>query len=264
MTFHLGNDEGIAPGLKRIALEQVEHALFELSDKNKQSPLVQVHQFRKRCKKLRGLLRLMKPALVNFQEQDTLIRDAARLLTQVRDQQVMDQTLSARSRHPELVALDPDIVSACLDKMDQVKNHVECWPLENVDRTKVAKAFRHTHARLRRTFRRAHTEPTTEHYHKVRKWAKYEWYQTRILERIDTKHLSPRRKLLREIGEDLGDVHDIAMILNRPSHARGIDAALTHRLKQTRVRLLDSATRDLDAITRTKPRRLEKWIQTHT
>jgi hypothetical protein len=46
-----------------------------------------VHQVRKLCKKLRGLIRLVRPEFDNFQKEDEFFRDAARELSYVRDAQ---------------------------------------------------------------------------------------------------------------------------------------------------------------------------------
>jgi len=54
-------DAGLADGMRRIATEEVARAEAELADPD--LPIARkVHQARKRTKRLRGLLRLLRPA----------------------------------------------------------------------------------------------------------------------------------------------------------------------------------------------------------
>lgn len=65
MSYHLEIGESIEKGIKRIAHEQLDSAIDELTD-DKLDPHDVVHQVRKRCKKLRGLLRLVRLSLARW------------------------------------------------------------------------------------------------------------------------------------------------------------------------------------------------------
>ncbi|MEZ4569166.1 MAG: hypothetical protein R2849_02320 [Thermomicrobiales bacterium] len=65
MAYRLEPDEALDVGVRRIATEQVEKALAELDDSDLDRHAT-VHQVRKRCKKIRGLLRLVRPGLENY------------------------------------------------------------------------------------------------------------------------------------------------------------------------------------------------------
>ena len=56
-------------------------------------------------------------------------------------------------------------------------------------------------------------------FHALRKWSKYLWYQTRILERANRPVLRTQRVRLQVLGEILGHAHDIA-VLETGAHIR--------------------------------------------
>ena len=60
MPFYLQRSESLPDGLRRIAREQIGKALDEIADESLPSH-AKVHCLRKRCKKMRGLLRLPQP-----------------------------------------------------------------------------------------------------------------------------------------------------------------------------------------------------------
>ena len=56
------SDPSLSAGVRRIARGQVEEAIAELDDPALEAGDA-IHQVRKRCKKLRGLVRLVRPGL---------------------------------------------------------------------------------------------------------------------------------------------------------------------------------------------------------
>jgi hypothetical protein len=65
MSYHLKRSDGpVQDGVRRIAVDQIDAAIAELDDKALDVHET-VHQIRKRCKKLRGLIRLVRPAFAD-------------------------------------------------------------------------------------------------------------------------------------------------------------------------------------------------------
>ncbi len=77
-------DKSVQAGLRRIADEQIGRALGEIDDDDLDFA-EKVHQVRKRCKKLRGLIRLVRPAFDDYSAENGAFRDAAQMLSGVRD-----------------------------------------------------------------------------------------------------------------------------------------------------------------------------------
>jgi CHAD domain-containing protein len=87
-------------GVRRIAGEQIGRALKEL-DNGDLDVAEKVHRVRKRCKKLRGLLHLIGPVFDNFDAENKAYRNAARLLSGVRDRRILLRTYDALTSHLE-------------------------------------------------------------------------------------------------------------------------------------------------------------------
>ena len=88
---------------RAIAIDQLDETLADLDRPDRAHRSV-VHEARRRCKKLRGLLRLVRPGFADFDRENTAIRDAAALLSHLRDSEVMHETFHELSewRHDPL------------------------------------------------------------------------------------------------------------------------------------------------------------------
>ena len=73
MPFRLKPKETLEDGLKRIAREQVDRAIAEIDDESLPRDEA-IQQVRKRCKKIRGAVRLVRPVF------GTLRPEAAQIL----------------------------------------------------------------------------------------------------------------------------------------------------------------------------------------
>src|ERR1700761_6944167 len=85
--------EPVEAAFRAIALSQLDEALSDL-DKGDSDGRSVVHEARRRCKKLRGLLRLVRPALPDFATENAAVRDAAALLSHLRDAEVLQHTVA--------------------------------------------------------------------------------------------------------------------------------------------------------------------------
>jgi hypothetical protein len=90
MAFHLLRNESVEEGVRRIVGEQIASAIAEVED-TRLDPHATVHQVRKRCKKIRGVIRLVRqPACEHtYQFENEWFREAARKLSFVRDAEAM-------------------------------------------------------------------------------------------------------------------------------------------------------------------------------
>ena len=94
MAFQFARSESFIQGITRIVNEQIDLASEEL-DLRPIDPFTAPHQVRKRCKKIRALIRLAKAGMKNgktYQQENTRLRDAARMISDIRDAQVMINT----------------------------------------------------------------------------------------------------------------------------------------------------------------------------
>src|SRR5262245_25504859 len=95
MSYSLRARESAQHALKRIARNQIAKAIDEIQDREA-GPNEATHATRKRCKKIRGLLRLTRPALGKaYRRENAWFRDTARVLAPVRDSYVLVETFDA-------------------------------------------------------------------------------------------------------------------------------------------------------------------------
>ena len=96
--YQIQAGETLGAGTSRVVREQVEAALAALRDGADRNEAI--HDARKCCKKLRAVLRLVRPALgePSYREQNAAYRDAARLLSSVRDRWMLVETFDALTK----------------------------------------------------------------------------------------------------------------------------------------------------------------------
>jgi CHAD domain-containing protein len=236
--YRFEQGETIPDGARRIACEQVEAALAALGDPNDLGLEETVHDVRTRCKKLRGLLRLVRPALGNeYACANAAFRDAARELSPIRDAQALESTFD------ELVAAHPgsrpkgaaavahaleqqaakmsdamaggggsERIERAIALLEGAPARIDRWPLDDQDGV-LAGGVAKTYKRGRSAFRSSLEAPSAEHLHEWRKRVKDTWYHVRLLEPSAPSVLGPLRKRFHDLSDTLGDDHDLAVLV---------------------------------------------------
>lgn len=237
MAYHFRLSESLPEGITRIAHEQIDGAIEQLQDQQRTHE-DRVHQARKRFKKLRGLLRLVRPALGSevYQQENRFFRDAGRTFAQVRDAEAIIETydtfqadlthhlgndkfhslraaLEQRQQHIVEKKNDLDVmIVRVLDDLQASHKRVETWPLAAVDFEALAAGLQRTYRRGSKAYKQAYAEPTAEHFHEWRKRVKYHWYHVRLLEYIWAEVMHGRRHAIKYLSNLLGDDHDLAVL----------------------------------------------------
>lgn len=182
-----------------------------------------VHDARKHCKKLRGVLRLLRgPLGSRYGDANRAVRDAARLLAGRREHQV------AVSLCATLEARFPDSgwqrVAGGLDRpaddgdenasdrartlLDALRADLEAEPLPPLTPEDLAEGLLEGYRRARRGLRNAQAHPAhPAALHEWRKDAKYHMHQVALLAPL-WPALKSRRKRLARLCDALGDHHD--------------------------------------------------------
>src|SRR5919108_3500582 len=101
MSFQLKPDKTVGKNIRRIVRKQLDGVLEELTRGHKGSRDEVVHEARKSLKKIRAVLRLVRPAIGDktYRQENTCFRDAARPLTEVRDARILIETLDKLADH---------------------------------------------------------------------------------------------------------------------------------------------------------------------
>lgn len=237
MAYHFHLDESIPESVRRIACEQIDGAMQQLANQQ-HAREDRVHQARKHFKKLRGLLRLVRPVLGNtvYRRENTFFRDAGRAFARVRDSEAVLETcdtfqeeiahhlgdegfdafrLALLQRQQELVEQQIDLDAAMarvLEDLHAARDRVETWPLQSTNFGALAAGLQRTYKRGQKEYGRAYAKPTSEHFHEWRKRVKYHWYHVRLLEYVWAEVMGGRRQTIKYLADLLGDDHDLAVL----------------------------------------------------
>lgn len=244
MAYQIQCRESIVEGVRRIAGEQLGKAIDELDDPNLARPET-VHQVRKRCKKLRGLIRLVRPSFDGYKFENQQFRDAARLLSAVRDAQVHAETYDAVMDHfdrqlnraafgsirRELTRRRKKLVRDETDldlRLDQFRSAITeamsrtgDWVLKDSGYKAVRDGFAKTYGRAEKALRRCRKSDAVEDFHELRKRAKYHWYHCRLLGDLWPSVLKVRQQHIHQLTDWLGDAHDLAVLADQLEQDRG-------------------------------------------
>lgn len=234
MSYRLAAGEAVEAGVRRIAMEQIERGLAELDDPQL-TTAEQVHQVRKRCKKLRGLLRLVRPGFKLYRQENAWYRDAADLLADLRDvasrlaifdklQQHIPEPVDPRlfaplrerlAEPPSTGRLDEDSTQAKLAEFRQRfregRERIDSWHLEDTGCDAFLPGLVETYDRGRESLKQARRKPKLETLHEWRKQVKYHWYHIRLVQPLWKPVLGACRSELRRLSDNLGEEHDLGL-----------------------------------------------------
>lgn len=230
MAFRLKPGKKLNRSLRDAAAGQLDDAIRQLLIAGPDHP-EGVHDVRKHLKKLRAMLRLLRPGLGDrYPAQNAALRDAARLLSAGRDDEVLLQTFErlTASLAPEAQAgfapvrarLEARRAAAlnvpardrlrALIALVRMRPAVRRWPA--ADREALFRGWKRGFKRARKSWREAEQDGGSLQVHEWRKRIKVHWYQTRLLQPYARERLGRRREKLRRLAEMLGEFHDLAVL----------------------------------------------------
>ena len=293
MSYRFAFGEPVAEGARRICNEQIDRALDEIDD-DERSLHDRVHQVRKRCKKIRGLARLVRPALgSDYSAINAYFRDTARPLSALRDAHAMVEMLDdlqlvdtedareadrtavreALVRRRDALCGEVDVLSLLRTvrmRLEEGRATPRTWPLDREGFDAVEKGLRRTAKRARKAMRNATDEGTPAAHHEWRKRVKYLWYHLRLLRRIWTAPMEGLEDEAHRCASLLGDDHDVAVFRSIADHEEDLAAApglqriqqaLARRSTLWRQDALDIGLRLHDEKPKRFTRRLRVWSE---
>jgi CHAD domain-containing protein len=247
MAFELKPDESLRKSLRRIARKQMDHALDELAGAYKGSRDHAVHETRKSFKKIRAILRFVRPEVgeMIYQEGNIGFRDAGRPLTEVRDAKIFVDTLDKLVEHfkehvgkgsfaevrKELqanlravrkrVLNEQNSVAVVTDAIQRGRKRIKCW-IDVPDRwSSIGRGLKGVYRRASDAFREAVVEASVEKLHEWRKQTKYLRYQLEILHPLWPERMEELAREADRLGDLLGGDHDLAMLRQMLADAPG-------------------------------------------
>jgi CHAD domain-containing protein len=278
LDVRIGNDEPLDEALRRITAGYFDLMIHELSHPDDRDE--GVHEARKSMKRVRALLRLVRDEIGHdvYRNENVVLRDVARRLAPVRDSAILVDTLDAlvgryvrfvslaafgqtraflilrhRRHHTEILddrQLMADVLITLKAARSRFDGHGALGsshggPRMRDDVAAIEKGLARVHRRGRNGMRHAHTHGTTEALHEWRKRVKYLRYQMESLSPLWPELLDALAGRLDELGEALGDDHDLAVL--RSVIVENTDACTDPRVRVILLALIDEARSDLQA-----------------
>ncbi len=235
MATKLQKKTNLAKQFKDICESLMDDAQEALQQANKAQG---VHNARKRFKQLRGVLRLIRFGLGDkiYDRENDALRDAGRPLSEVRDADVMIETLDDLLQHfkghvrkgsfkklrSQLVARRTKIrkqivnkdkaISKDLKSTRQIRSRLKKWQ-KFPDRFAILKkGVRRIYARGQEDMDMSFKDPTVESLHEWRKSVKYLRYQLEIFEDLTESIITEMADEAHTLADKLGVDHDLAVL----------------------------------------------------
>lgn len=243
MSYRFKLHEPLADGVVRIGDEQIKLAAKQLEagrDLHKG-----VHQARKALKRIRALLRLVRPVLrrKHFERVDGRFRHIARQLAGVRDVQakleciaLLEARFGAMGHNTAIGRARPALLERRESLERETNGHAYDWAnhalitsrqhfqdlqIEGDGYAAIGPGLAACYRRGRRGMGRAFAGQQPSQFHDWRKSVQHHWRHLQLLCAAWPEEVGARIALTRDLSEILGQDHDIAMLVQHLSGSRG-------------------------------------------
>ncbi len=216
----------------------MDAVLEELTGAHKGPRDEAVHDARKSLKKIRAVLRLVRPVIGEkvYRRENTCCRDAGRPLTEVRDARILIETLDKLVKHfQEHIAGQSfaEVSKALRDNLravrkrvldehnafvvvaetvSQARERVKSWADVSDRWSSVGAGLQDTCRQAREAFRDVAADPSVAKLHEWRKQVKYLRYQLEVLRLMWPERMEELAAEAGRMGDLLGDDHDLAVL----------------------------------------------------
>jgi len=230
MSYRFKLCEPVAAGVRRIAAEQFDMAEGRLASANDMA--LAIHDVRRCLKRLRALLRLIRPALPkgDYARETERLSGIGRLLAGARDLEVIGQTLAKLRNRGNGLSKDTADALQSLLAANRARNGADPRK-EALARLKAARrvltgaaiagvtfhdlvaGLEKSYAQARRRLRRARDAPSDERLHAWRKAVQWHWRHVQLLSHGWPEAMSAHAGEAKELSRLLGEDHDYAVLL---------------------------------------------------
>lgn len=231
--FALAAEEEFWPGVARLGVVQLETVVGALKGRE---PLDEaVHQTRKATKRVRALLRLVRPTIGEgvYRRENRLLRDASRSLAPLRDDRVMVATVAGlRDRYARLLAgsvfgeleqrlvsradrhaqvlIESGVVESAVAVFEAALDRYRRWQMDPFTGVPIRVGVGAIYRRGRDEMNQALATGAPHDVHAWRKRVKYLRHQIEVITPAFPEVLVGTAAALDRLGELLGADHDLA------------------------------------------------------
>ncbi|WP_075219931.1 CHAD domain-containing protein [Acuticoccus yangtzensis] len=228
-------DATLQDAVRRVARSQIRRALEEAAATSDLATAV--HRVRRRTKKLRGLVRLVRPGLADYGDKNATFRDAARRLSTVRDAAVLleafdgladacgprfDRAAAATvrnvlvDRRREAHADASDLADAMADfraTMAGALDDVREWTVKGKEAATVAEGVEAILRRAADDLAAVRKKPSADRLHDLRKQVKYYHAHIRLLRDLWPGPMSALADEVEALTDRLGEERDLSLLV---------------------------------------------------
>ena len=245
--------EPLDSAFRAIAIDQLDEALSDLAQPDTSGRSI-VHEARRRTKKLRGLLRLVRLGFPGFDRENDALREAAALLSHLRDREVRRETLRALAKWRPVSLLerllagstepaahdDAAPLAAFRERMVEVRARAGQWALSRPGLETLEAGVRRTYRTARRRMRKARDLHEPTRFHDWRKGNKNYGFTIDLLRKAAPDLLGDDVEVIDKLSNALGQHHDLVVLrvtaaqghlpLSGPEQLMELEALIGERL----------------------------------
>lgn len=232
VSYSINLNNNVEKQLQKTAFSQLKKSIEDIED-NSLSIDKKNHQLRKRCKKMRGLLRIICPQLKNkgvYDSQNQYFKEVAKQFSAVRDKKILEKTFKKivlnynldENRYMQILksieAMEAQSEKSVQNhfasyraEYERNKKNIKQYILKKKDSKALDKGIKKGYKKAKKLKKKAYKTPSDKDFHQWRKWVKYHWYHMRLIKKNEKCVFAQRVKLSGKLADILGDEHDISV-----------------------------------------------------
>ena len=229
-------ERSVEDNVRKAAKMEFDRAIADVSETG-----FEVHgtvrNVRRRLKRIRSLLRLIRPVFPAYAEENAALRVIGADVAALRDAMALVESVDflARGREGDVAAdlarlrleltaraaaeeerLDRDAFLLGLrTSLRDARVRSELWELDDGGRQAIVPGFVSTYRRARRGLRHARAGGADEGFHEWRKAVKHHWVQLALLRRLVPDFADMRRVRAQKLARTLGDLQNLCLLEHR-------------------------------------------------
>jgi len=235
VAFRLKSDQAVSTEVRRIVLRQLDRATTELTAIGDPESDEAIHTARRRVKKIRAIMRLVRPVLTGANRVAPDLRRVSKMLAPVADGQGVIDTLNqllrkyrrrvpartaaairsdlvVRSRQIDSQAASAGVLEKARKTLELDRKRVKRWKLRARGFRAIAPGLKSSVRRAREAMVAAWLRPTADRHHEWRRYVKDHWFHVRLLAARCGHRLHGYQRRLEALDGILGEYHNLVLL----------------------------------------------------
>ena len=252
MAYRFNTQGDLDANVRRVIEEQIDRALKELSAKA--ATPATVHKTRKCIKRIRAVLKLIRPGLekARYKQENQRFRDIAATLSQSRDTDCLDDAVSIlcaagentvrdsaklvriaiEKQRTEISELGTHALLEARDDLKDAAHSYRRFGLEDNDPRILQIGLQSCYGQARDARKQAYRDGKDRSFHEWRKPVQLHWRQMALFSEAWPDMFKARVEMARMLSQCLGDDHDLSILIGF-LRTQAKDSDLTPRTRRT-------------------------------